>query len=224
MFTSGPTRSSGSTRRPRAGPEDGPGDHGGSSAAVGWARETFGAELGGRSRTAATCRRGWSATCSPLASGGAGAAEDDGRAAAHRPHAGQVRPDRRARRGAGALREPDLPVASHDEVSRELKLLVDRREDLVQQRTATINRLLWRVHELDPAGPRRRGHWTWPSTSNCSHDWLGEHTGLVAELARDELAEIIELTVQDQHVGQADRGPRVAGRADAARDARGAGR
>lgn len=47
------------------------------------------------------------------------------------------------------LWEPGLPVASHDEVSRELKLLV-RREDLVAQRTATINRLLWRVHELDP--------------------------------------------------------------------------
>jgi transposase len=28
------------------------------------------------------------------------------------------------------LREPDLPVASHDELSRECKLLVDRREDL----------------------------------------------------------------------------------------------
>jgi len=38
------------------------------------------------------------------------------------------------------LREPDLPIASHDEVSRELKLLVDRREDLVAQRTSTINR------------------------------------------------------------------------------------
>src|SRR4029079_3788831 len=49
-----------------------------------------------------------------------------------------------------ALREPDLPVASHDAVSRELKLLVDRREDLVKTRTATINRLLWRVHELAP--------------------------------------------------------------------------
>ncbi len=50
----------------------------------------------------------------------------------------------------GFLREPDLPIASHDEVSRELKLLVDRREVLVAQRTATINRLRWRVHELDP--------------------------------------------------------------------------
>ncbi|NDZ95387.1 IS110 family transposase, partial [Streptomyces sp. SID6673] len=43
-----------------------------------------------------------------------------------------------------AAREPDLPVASHDAVSRELKLLVDRRETLVGQRTATINSLLWR--------------------------------------------------------------------------------
>ena len=48
------------------------------------------------------------------------------------------------------LREPDLPVASHDAVSRELKLLVDRRESLVGTRTRTINSLLWRVHELDP--------------------------------------------------------------------------
>ena len=48
------------------------------------------------------------------------------------------------------LREPDLPVAAHDEVSGELKLLVDRREVLVARRTAMINRLGWRVYELDP--------------------------------------------------------------------------
>ncbi len=46
-----------------------------------------------------------------------------------------------------AAREPGLPIASHDEVSRELKLLVDRRETLVRQRTATINSMLWRVHD-----------------------------------------------------------------------------
>lgn len=32
------------------------------------------------------------------------------------------------------LREPDLPVASHDPVSREFKLLVDRHDDLVSHR------------------------------------------------------------------------------------------
>jgi transposase len=37
-----------------------------------------------------------------------------------------------------ALREPNLPVAEHDDVSREIKLLVDHREDLVNQRTQMI--------------------------------------------------------------------------------------
>lgn len=49
-----------------------------------------------------------------------------------------------------ALAHPDLPVARHDETSRALKLLVDRREDLVRQRTSAINRLRWHLHELDP--------------------------------------------------------------------------
>jgi transposase len=93
-----------------------------------------------------------------------------------------------------ALREPDLPVASHDETSRELKLLVDRREDLVRTRTATINRLLWRVHELDPA-------WAPPAKSLdlAKHQQalaarLRDVSGIVAELARDELGEVVELT------------------------------
>jgi len=94
----------------------------------------------------------------------------------------------------GFLREPDLPVASHDEVSRELKLLVDRREVLVAQRTATINRLRWRVHELDPErGPKPL------SLHLAKHrgllgDWLLTVSGLIAELARDELADIIRLS------------------------------
>ncbi|MDT7734002.1 MAG: transposase [Mycobacterium sp.] len=94
----------------------------------------------------------------------------------------------------GFLREPDLPIASHDEVSRELKLLVDRREVLVAQRTATINRLLWRIHELDPErGPKPR------SLDLAKHrrllgEWLDTVDGLVAELARDELADITRLT------------------------------
>src|SRR5258708_38334601 len=52
-----------------------------------------------------------------------------------------------------ALREPDLPVAFHDEGSREMNLLVDRREVLVDQRTAMIFRLLWRVHGYAPPPP-----------------------------------------------------------------------
>ena len=91
-----------------------------------------------------------------------------------------------------ALREPDLPVACHDEASRELKLLVDRREDLVKVRTATINRLQWRVHELDPQTPAT-GLDLAKRQQQLMVD-LGHVEGLVAELARDELAELIELT------------------------------
>ena len=94
------------------------------------------------------------------------------------------------------LRQPDLPVASHDETSRELKLLVDRRETLVRQRTSTINSLLWRVHELDPS-------WAPPARSldlakqqQLLMSTLADVPGIVAELARDELGDIVELTVR----------------------------
>lgn len=92
------------------------------------------------------------------------------------------------------LREPDLPVASHDEVSRELKLLVDRREDLVAQRTATICRLLWRVHELDPDRAPKPASLDLAKHRRILRDWLETKPGLVAELARDELADITRLT------------------------------
>jgi transposase len=49
-----------------------------------------------------------------------------------------------------ALREPDLPVGRLDGVERELRLLVDHREDLVAERTRIISRLRWHLHELDP--------------------------------------------------------------------------
>ena len=92
------------------------------------------------------------------------------------------------------LREPDLPVASHDEVSREFKLLVDRREDLVVHRAATINRLLWRVHELDPSHAPKPGSLGWDKHQQTLPIWLATQPGLVAELARDELADIMALS------------------------------
>ena len=73
------------------------------------------------------------------------------------------------------LREPDLPVASHDEVSRECKLLVDRREDLVGQRSSP-------------------GILNYPKYRNALREWLAGQTGIVAELALQELADITRLT------------------------------
>lgn len=93
-----------------------------------------------------------------------------------------------------AAREPELPVASHDEVSRELKLLVDRRETLVAQRTATINSLLWRVHELDPEHQVKPRSLDLAKHQQLLGEWLKERSGIVAELARDELADIIALS------------------------------
>jgi transposase len=92
------------------------------------------------------------------------------------------------------LRHPDLPVASHDTVSRELKLLIDRREDLVGQRTSTINRLRQKVHELDPAvEPKPKSlHRRGPCDELAA--WLNTQPGLLAELARDELTDVLRLT------------------------------
>ena len=92
------------------------------------------------------------------------------------------------------LREPDLPVASHDAVSRELKLLIDRREDLVAQRTSAINRLLWRVHELDPERAPKPRSLDLAKHRELLRAWLATQPGLVAEPARDELADISRLT------------------------------
>ena len=92
------------------------------------------------------------------------------------------------------LREPDLPVASHDAISRELKLLIDRREDLVAQRTSAINRLLWRVHELDPERAPKPRSLDLAKHRELLRAWLATQPGLVAEPARDELADISRLT------------------------------
>src|ERR1700730_13849872 len=82
------------------------------------------------------------------------------------------------------LREPDLPVACHDEVSRELKLLVDRRDHLVSHRTATINRLRWRVHELDPERAPKPASLDRATHRRILGDWLHTVAGLVARAAR----------------------------------------
>ena len=87
------------------------------------------------------------------------------------------------------LREPDLPVAAHNNDSFELQLLVRRREDLVGQRTATANRLLGRVHQLDPVRSTP-GNWKSRNQRVDLGIWLAEQPGLLADLARDELRDI----------------------------------
>jgi transposase len=95
-----------------------------------------------------------------------------------------------------ALRHDDLPVAELDGPSRQVKLLVDHRGDLVAERTRIQNRLRWHLHELDPTlqvpsrGLRRFR----------VLDELGERLrdveGLVARLARELVTRCRELTVR----------------------------
>jgi transposase len=49
-----------------------------------------------------------------------------------------------------ALAHPELPPARLAGPEREIRLLVDYREDLVGERTRLLQRLRWRLHELDP--------------------------------------------------------------------------
>ena len=88
-----------------------------------------------------------------------------------------------------ALRE-DLPVATLDGPDREVRLLVDHREDLVAERTRAQNRLRWHLHELDPGNePAARastGRSSWPPSSATSPT----RPGTVARIARELVGRI----------------------------------
>ena len=94
-----------------------------------------------------------------------------------------------------ALREPNLPVACLDGPDREIRLLVDHREDLVAERTRAISRLRWHLHELDPTidpSPRSLDR---ASNYDKLGDRLAGFDGLVVRLARELLERCRQLTV-----------------------------
>lgn len=93
-----------------------------------------------------------------------------------------------------ALREPDLPVATHDEASRELKLLTDHREDLVRQRTSIVNRLRWHLHRIDPTIDPAPKSLNIAKTRARLRDLLAGLGGIDARLARELLGDIDVLT------------------------------
>ena len=109
-----------------------------------------------------------------------------------------------------ALREPELPVARLDGPAREIRLLVDHRDDLVAERTRVINRLRWHLHELDPAWqPPARSLSRAPATHLAATEaFLSRLDGMVARLAGQLLARVQELNAQIDQL-EADLGPRV---------------
>jgi transposase len=91
------------------------------------------------------------------------------------------------------LREPDLPVATLDGPDRDVRLLVDHREDLVGERTRHEQRLRWFLVELaipEPA-PRSLGRALTQASLAVA---LAGRTEPVARFARDLLTRITELS------------------------------
>jgi len=94
-----------------------------------------------------------------------------------------------------AVREPGLPRAEHTHASREFKLLVDHREDLVAVRTGLQNRLRWRLHELDPEFDLPARGLDLTKHLDRAHARLEElPASTVRRIALEELADIRALT------------------------------
>ena len=94
-----------------------------------------------------------------------------------------------------AIREPGLPVARLDGIERDVRLLVDHREVLVNERTRAQCKLLWLVHGIDPEiSVRPKG-----LDSYCHLDRLEEHLAALDQtvevrIARRLLVRCRELT------------------------------
>jgi transposase len=101
-----------------------------------------------------------------------------------------------------ALREPHLPCARLDGAERELRLLVDHREDLVAERTRASNRLRWHLHELDPTLEPAPGALRRLRTLERLACELEAGQGLVARLARELVERCRQLTLQIQALEQ----------------------
>jgi transposase len=95
-----------------------------------------------------------------------------------------------------ALREPTLPSARLDGAERELRLLVDHREDLVAERTRIINRLRWHLHELDPCSEPPPGSLRRLRTLERLATTLAGVDGVVARLARELVERCRSLTLE----------------------------
>ena len=95
-----------------------------------------------------------------------------------------------------AQREDDLPTASLDGPERDLRLLVDHREDLVNERTRTQNRLHWHLHELDPTLHVVPGSLDRYKVLDRLAAICADHDGTVAEIAAELVERVRTVTVR----------------------------
>jgi transposase len=93
------------------------------------------------------------------------------------------------------LREPSLPVARLEGREREIRLLLDHREDLVAERTRIQCRLRWHLHELEPelelpAGCLDRRVWL----ERLARRLAGREQTVQVEICRELVARCCELS------------------------------
>jgi transposase len=89
-----------------------------------------------------------------------------------------------------ALRTPDLPEAHLDGPERELRMLLDHREDLVNERTRIEARLRWHLHDIDPTI-------SVPLRSLGAFKWLDKLEELLARLEQTVQVEIARELIDD---------------------------
>lgn len=94
-----------------------------------------------------------------------------------------------------ALREPNLPVAQLDLPTRDLRLLLDHHDHLVGERTRLQNRVHAHLHELEP-GLLPGGGLDSLKAQRAVLAVVSSRKGLVASIAAELLARIIELTTR----------------------------
>jgi len=98
-----------------------------------------------------------------------------------------------------ALREPDLPVAHLDREARELKLLLDHREDLVRERTAQIQRLRWHLHDVEEGlEPAARGLRSERARRSLAQRLARREQTVEVRIARELLSRIGEISRRER--------------------------
>ena len=95
-----------------------------------------------------------------------------------------------------AWREPDLPMACLDGPERELRLLVDHRDDLVRERTRIQSRIRWHLHEIDPSLQVRSRGLRSQRVVDRVIEQLDGLEGTIIEIVREQLVRVRELNTR----------------------------